>query len=336
MSCVVSSRRLTTRKINPHEAAPLVYKLPVEEIREEGEYNMRTSKLVLPVILAGITLIGMSTPASSAADSTSVDHSTVASASAHLEHLSELFAFKGRPLNLDPDRPVTVLINHGYMVGFSAARKQPVWAAYRVSDAKQGTNYERPHFFYDDLRLPKSARIGTDTFGEGFDRGHLVPNSAINRQYGKLAQMETFFMSNISPQKAGLNRGVWMRLEQAIVEDFAPAWGHIWVITGPIFADQPATLAKLEAHGVSVPIPSDFFIILVDVHGPMGRSIDVLCFRFPQDTPRGAQLTTTFIKSIDDLEAATKLNFFPYLSPSQQITHESKKAPEIWSVEVDE
>jgi endonuclease G len=38
-------------------------------------------------------------------------------------------------------------------------------------------------------------RIGYETYGDGYDLGHIVPNAAIDKQYGK---METFFMSNVT------------------------------------------------------------------------------------------------------------------------------------------
>lgn len=58
------------------------------------------------------------------------------------------------------------------MVGFSEDRKEPLWASYRVSNARRSADYERPPFFYDALRLPESARVGPITF-VGYDRGHM-------------------------------------------------------------------------------------------------------------------------------------------------------------------
>lgn len=271
-----------------------------------------------------------------AQDPADIDHSQVADASTSLAHLSDLLAFKGRPHNMDAARPVTVLINHGYMVGFSEVRRQPVWAAYRVSATGRDTQFARPHFFYDDPRLPKTARIGPDTFGQGYDRGHLVPNAAISHQYGKLAQLETFFMSNICPQKAAFNQGLWAKLEEAILNDYAPAWEHIWVLSGPIFADQPEMLTKKRPGNLEVPIPSHFFLILVDAFGRQNRATDVLGLKFSQDTPRRARLSTSFIESIDELERLTKLNFFPQFSARLQTTHEKEKAPDIWTVDEEE
>jgi endonuclease G, mitochondrial len=155
-----------------------------------------------------------------------------------MRHLLPLFTIHGVPKNTIADDPLTILINHGYMVGFSPKHNQPRWAAYQVSKANRDVDYERYPSFVDDLRLPMENRIGSQTFGSGYDLGHMVPNAAINRQYSKMSQMETFLMSNISPQKAELNRGVWPKLEFAILNTYpvvAPSVtkGHVWVIIGP-------------------------------------------------------------------------------------------------------
>ena len=254
------------------------------------------------------------------------DNTIISSASADHVYVSDIFAIKGRPKNLDSSRQVTLLINHGYMVGFSVDRKQPLWAAYRVSDATRDTHYERPHFFYKDSRLPASAQVELDAFS-GFHRGHMVPNFAINTQYGKLAQMETFLMSNICPQKGDLNTGVWQRLEHLIVEEYAPAWDHIWVIAGPTFE---ADLGKVNG----VDIPSHFYMILVDVFGRFfDLKMDVIAFKFPQNTPKDAQLSEQFLVSVHHLEQVTKLNFFPSLTANEEQELEVNKADGIWEVE---
>jgi len=221
-------------------------------------------------------------PAKAPADS-NIDNTEIAEASRQLEYLAPIFSYKGRPLNNDTNRNVTVLINHGYMVGYSADRKQPLWAAYRVSNARRSVDYERPPFFYEDLRLPANARVASDTFA-GYDRGHMVPNSAINTQYGQLAQLETFLMSNICPQHADLNQRLWRTLENRIVNNYAPAREHIWVVSGPIFEQDLG-----QVNGVD--IPSHFYMVLVDVGQWPAYRPYIMAFKFPQQPPSGSQLT---------------------------------------------
>ena len=115
---------------------------------------------------------------------------------------------------------MAILINHGYVTGYAPTRHQPVWAAYRVAGAKASVDYDRPHLYYADKRLPNSTRLDNSTYGRHnghqYHVGHMAPNAAINTQFGRLAQMETFFMSNMSPQRGSLNTGVWAKLEDAI------------------------------------------------------------------------------------------------------------------------
>ncbi len=173
-----------------------------------------------------------------------MDNTTVHPLSRDLAYVIELFLFKGRPKNRDPDRKVVVLINHGYAVGFSPDRLQPLWAAYRVAGSDRDVDFDRPHLYYEDTRLDREWRIGTETFGRQenvqYHVGHMVPNEVINRQFGRLAQMETFLMSNMSPQRGSLNTGVWLRLENMIrnIKD-TPKKDHVWAIAGPIFCDDP-------------------------------------------------------------------------------------------------
>lgn len=262
------------------------------------------------------------------------DNSSVSPASRPLEHLVDLFCFKGRPLNLDKKHPVTVLVNHGYVVGFSNERKQPAWAAYRVSAAERDVDYERPHLFYDDMRLPDEFRIGTWGFGKHanvpYDRGHMVPNFAINTQFGRLAQMESFFMSNICPQVASTNRGIWQKLEKKIIREYAPNWDHIWVITGPVFSQQPKNITR--SNGATVAIPKSFFAVLVDPFKYPHDDVDNVHFLALEilQSAGYAELDKKHITTINKIEKATKLNLFPKLSNSERKKVEGKKAPRIW------
>ncbi len=149
-----------------------------------------------------------------------MDNTSIHPASQNLAHLIDLFLFKGAPINNDPDNEVQILVNHGYVAGFSPQRLQPLWSAYRVAHADQAVDYDRPHVYYADDRLDAAHRLGPETFGRKngiqYHVGHMVPNEVINVQFGRLAQMETFFMSNMSPQRGSLNTGVWLALEDAI------------------------------------------------------------------------------------------------------------------------
>ncbi|NNE05452.1 MAG: hypothetical protein HKN15_06985 [Xanthomonadales bacterium] len=244
------------------------------------------------------------------------DNTIIHPSSQDNEHLVDLFLLKGRPENNDQNRQVQVLVNSGYVIGYSADRFQPLWAAYRVAGFDRDIDFDRPHLYYEDTRLNANDRLTARTFGTHnnvqYHVGHMVPNEVINRQFGRLAQMETFFMSNMSPQRGSLNTGVWLDLEDKIrnIED-KPGKDHVWAIAGPIFDGTPDTIN--HASGNQVPIPTHYFCILADpFRYPWDResNVDVAYFKIPQDAARNTPLDT-FLSDRSTIEGDTNLSFFP-------------------------
>ncbi len=247
--------------------------------------------------------------------SAEMDHTTIHPLCANQAHRIDLHLWRGAPLNLDETRPIKILVNDGYVVGFCPARLQPAWSAYRVALAKDDVDFERPLTYYDDLRLDEAQRIGRGTFGKiggvQLNVGHMAPNEVINRQFGRLAQMETFLMSNMSPQYASLNGGVWLKLETAIREiRDEPGKDHVWVIVGPVFGDQPASIDR--GHGKYLPIPDAYFCVTVDPHAypyDTPSRVEIDCFIIPQDAPRDSN-PDDYPATLDEVEEATNLKFF--------------------------
>lgn len=245
------------------------------------------------------------------------DHTEVHSDSKHLAHLIDLFLFRGAPQNADPDHPVQILVNHGYVLGYAPSRRQPLWSAYRVANASDAVDYDRPHLYYADERLEETARLDNGTFGRHdgiqYHVGHMAPNSAINTQFGRLAQMETFFMSNMSPQRGTLNTGVWLKLERAIlnIEDVPDERDHVWAIVGPVFGDDSIVISRSDGH--DVPVPEAYFCITLDpFRYPWDRpsNVAVAAFLIPQDAPSTAE-PEDYLTEVPEIEARTSLTFFP-------------------------
>jgi DNA/RNA endonuclease G (NUC1) len=69
--------------------------------------------------------------------------------------------------------------------------------------------------------------------------------------------------TNVCPQLAAFNTGVWAELETAV-----RAWSlrhkRLWVVTGPV----PDTVSSRGIGPGKVPVPASFFKCVVDIHPP--------------------------------------------------------------------
>jgi endonuclease G len=265
------------------------------------------------------------------------DNSSLLPASAPIAHFLEFFCLFGAPANAPANPAVSIIVNHGYALGFCPDRGQALWAAYQVAAAVRDLDFERPEFFYDDPRLPEDWKIGTAGFarlnGQRFDKGHLVPNFAINTQFGRVAQFETFLMSNIVPQASRMNQNIWKHLEHGIVRAYAPMRKHVWVLTGPVFAANPPVIRR--RNGKLVPVPEALFLIVADPERfPYDDpdNINILALMVPQTHP-STKPETAPISSLPEIEALTGLTFFPRLSPRDKAKLVTQTSPTVWPFE---
>lgn len=225
---------------------------------------------------------------------------------------------------LTPTSVHRVLRNDGFLVGWSDVRVNPLWVSYAlhvVDDPRAGP---RPNFQRDWRTLWPIAPNNYQ--GSGYDRGHLAPNYAIAAVHGRDAQSDTFYMSNMSPQRPNLNRQLWQRLEEVVMDHFVPRFGVVQVITGPVF---PESFMDNVFNRVGlVEIPEAFYkIIAVPGDEPM-----VLAFIMPQEV-RGNEPLDGYLVSIDEIESRTGLDFFPNLSDSQAIALESGVETAGWALD---
>lgn len=231
---------------------------------------------------------------------------------------TKIYGGPPQPLATLAGGPLRLLTNTAYIVGYSDALGNPLWAAYRVRDTDPREAAPRPDEFTVDDRT--AARIESAVYNKsGYDRGHMAPNYAIATHYGREAQEETFRMSNICPQKHGLNAGLWKALEQKIAANYPGRFGEVWVLAGPVFGEHPKKLKRRVA------IPEAFYMIIVDESA--GR-VRAEAFLFPQDAV-GAQLDG-YLATIDEIERRTGLDFLHELPEESQRDLESRRVARVW------
>ena len=159
-----------------------------------------------------------------------------------------------------------VLFHVEYVLCYDVDRKVALWASYRLESADV-VDAQRVNAFRTDPRLPIDQNPSCDNYaGSGFDRGHTVPRSDMNRSL--TAMVNTFFLTNMTPQRPNVNQGTWARLE-----DWVRAWaklsGWVHVISGSVFdddddqqPDDPAN-AQLSQGSSGVGVPSHYYKIII-------------------------------------------------------------------------
>ena len=83
----------------------------------------------------------------------------------------------------------------------------------------------------------------------GLRRGHLAP--AADMAFSGQTMADSFFMSNMSPQKPAFNRGIWKDLE-ALVRSFAVTERKIVVVTGTLLPKKENGYDKLALIDKSI------------------------------------------------------------------------------------
>ncbi|MBE6413427.1 MAG: DNA/RNA non-specific endonuclease [Verrucomicrobiaceae bacterium] len=195
-----------------------------------------------------------------------------------------------------------VLRNNSYVSGFSEKYGVPLWVAYLTQYPFKFASF-RIGDFSEDIRLTLSPSP-RDYSKTGYDRGHMAPAYAIGRNYGKIAQKKSFYMSNIVPQTPKLNRGVWKKTEQYIAKKLAKRYGEVLVIVGPVFSKDKKVLdGPLKTRDVFIP-EYTFMVLKIQTF----TEIHMMAFLMPQN-PKSKDMWE-YACSVRKIEKLTGLNFF--------------------------
>lgn len=232
-------------------------------------------------------------------------------------HFSEV---KVRTFDYLPTSTTNGIVRHKYYsLSYKEKSEQAEWVAYNLTkeDCLKSNRFQRPYFIFDPLVVTKSADY-RNYKKSGYDKGHLCP--AGDRNFSKDAFDETFYTSNISPQKHDFNSGIWNTLEQK-VRYWAIKYESIYVVTGGILN------GKLETIGAEkVAVPKEFYKVLYCKTGNKHRMV---AFVVPAENSK--KPLYEFVVSVDELERRTGIDFFPNLEDKIENVLEKNRDYKDWS-----
>ena len=221
--------------------------------------------------------------------------------------------------NFLPTSTTGAIIKHnGYQLSYNEQHEQAEWVAYSL-DKKDivYNNFKRP-FFIDDPKVRTKSASWRNYKNSGYDKGHLCP--AADKRYSKEAHDETFYTSNVSPQKHDFNAGIWNKLEQK-TRYWAKKYEHLYVVTGGILKPNLKTIGKDK-----VSVPNEFYKIILDYTQP---EIKAIAFLLPHQESKLPLYN--FVVSIDEIERKTNIDFFPELPDDIETKLEANSNYKAWS-----
>lgn len=195
-----------------------------------------------------------------------------------------------------------VIHHYAYVLEFADVYKQPSWVCYMLCRTRVETSeVPRTNDFRSDPAVSTGSATPKDYSRSGYDKGHLAPSGDF--RWNELAQSESFFMSNMSPQRPALNRGIWKHLEDK-VREWAQELDTLYVVTGPVLKPGLPTIGTSN-----VAVPENYYKLVLDYKPPAEEAIGFIMRNEGSSEP-----LVDFVVTVDSIEKVTGIHFFPELA----------------------
>lgn len=195
-----------------------------------------------------------------------------------------------------------------YTLSYSEEAEQAEWVYYKLTSAMLTGIAKRSNNFKADRAISTGSATLADYKYSGYDRGHLAP--AADMKVSSVAMSESFLMSNMSPQIASFNRGIWKRLESS-VRGLARQAGVVYVITAGVLLCSDCK--RIGSNKVLVP-KYYYKIVYIPAENRMQS------YLLPTDAKGSYEV---YRVSVDKIEQATGIDFFAKMSKAKQDRLES-------------
>lgn len=190
-----------------------------------------------------------------------------------------------------------------YAIQYNDTTKTSFFVLEHITKASISGPAKRKDDFRPDAQIAKqfeATLADYATEGKTYDRGHMAP--AGDNTINDAIMSESFLLSNMVPQVANNNRGIWKQLETK-VRDYVNAGNELYVASGPIYDTGYKTIGPNK-----VGVPTRLYKIVIDVKGNKASA-----YIFPNTALPVADLEK-YKTTIADVEKNTGINFNPKLA----------------------
>lgn len=212
------------------------------------------------------------------------------------------------------------IIHHGFELVYDENARIPEWVGYELTAEEVAGTASRGRHFVPDPDVNGVQGDNVDYRNTGWDRGHMVP--AGDMKLDDQMMRESFYFSNICPQNRNLNGGDWRTLEE-LCRIYAQRYGKVYIVCGPIIGNN--MYGRLGPHQIVIP-DAYFKVLLVETKKGF-ESIG-----FIMNNEAGHKPLTTYVKTVDDVEEITGLDFFSLLPNRIEKKVESTFNLSVWDL----
>lgn len=214
-----------------------------------------------------------------------------------------------------------------YSLEYDCSKKHARWVAFRFDNQTGQKNTGRNEDFEPDPSIPyQYQRVQSDFGQKGYDRGHICASE--DRVYSIEANIQTFYYSNMSPQRNSFNAGIWVNLEQKV-----QTWGRSNTFRDTLYVAKGGTIDKDNqvltyiSGDKSKPVPKYYFMALLCKKGNGYKAIGFWLEHKTYPTPYNL---SEQVVTIDKLEELTGIDFFHNLPDKLENAVESQVEPSAW------
>lgn len=213
------------------------------------------------------------------------------------------------------------------------------WVAYRFDGVTSKTVTGRSNEWAEDPKLSKYVTIGAGYFSN-YNRGHICPSA--DRLYSVVANQQTFFTSNMSPQNGTFNAGRWAQHEMFVRElgqrcypqsssKYSQRFADtLYVVKGGTIASGQTIGTSYSSNGLLMVVPKYYFVALLKVRNGVYNAV---AFRFNHEALDTDPLFNAFdyAMPVRELEEKTGIDFFHNLPDNIEDRVETTFAQSAWS-----
>lgn len=214
-----------------------------------------------------------------------------------------------------------------FSLEYDKSKKHSRWVAFRFDNLTKQMNVGREDAYdVDPLISTEYQRVQADFGKKGYDRGHLCASH--DRLYSREVNEQTFYYTNMSPQRNSFNAGIWQTLEGQV-----QSWGRSCTSSDTLYVVKGGTIDKEDQikgyidNDRSKPIPKYYYMAMLF---KKGESFKAIAFWLEHtDTQKSLKLSDCAL-SIDELEEKTGIDFFPSLNDNLENALESTYSLKAW------